>query len=207
MEGILPLTELSAKLAKLSGHTDVWSAYEESDLVPLRLGAVGQGFQYWVPIQQGVLQELLSNIKHHNQGWAEAVESELRAALGAREILTQLFEKILAVETILDSVTRKLDELRTAKTCLWVPIDSFGPEPYEIVKPITAVVVPSDEGFEASFFPANLHAWGETEEEAISTLKEVLIDTSVRLNELSDDQLGPEPQRQKATLMAYIRPS
>lgn len=85
-----------------------------------------------------------------------------------------------------------------------VPIESFAPEPYDIIKPFHVVVKFYEDQYIASFFDANLSASGGTPEEAVFNLKDMLIETFDILNELEDDKLGIGPRQQKAILKEFL---
>jgi predicted RNase H-like HicB family nuclease len=87
---------------------------------------------------------------------------------------------------------------------LWVPITSFAPEPYEASRPIPAVIQPCEQGFVAGFFDANIHAAGDTEEEAVRNLKSLILDVFDSLSAEPAATLGPEPKRQLAVLREFI---
>jgi hypothetical protein len=149
-----------------------------------------------------------------NEGWiatakrAEAIEMlerQLRAVFGHAEKFYELCQRVERVEAMLEEGFRRLEQIGVPRKSIWVPIESFTPEPYEIVQPFTAVVVPIDDAFEAGFFDANIFATGDTEEEAVANLKSVLLDTYDRLDYLQEDQLGPAPARQKQVLNLFIR--
>ena len=101
-------------------------------------------------------------------------------------------------------MARKVAALTLPKQTIWVPVESFAPEPYEVLRRFTAVVTPLEEGFEAGFYDANIHASGDTEQEAVENLKSLLLDYFDRLNDLDDSELGPEPKRQKRILNVHI---
>jgi hypothetical protein len=86
-----------------------------------------------------------------------------------------------------------------------VPIQSLAPEPYEVVRRIDALVRRSGDSFVASFADANIGASGDTFEEALENLKDMLVVSCEMLYSLSDERLGPEPQHQKAVLREFIR--
>jgi predicted RNase H-like HicB family nuclease len=86
-----------------------------------------------------------------------------------------------------------------------VPVTTFAPEPFEVIRPFSVVIQPSGEDFVATFFDANINATGETQEDAFAALKDVLLATLRMLVQLPDDQLGPGPRRQKAVLATVIR--
>jgi hypothetical protein len=81
---------------------------------------------------------------------------------------------------------------------LRVPIQSLAPEPYDILKPIEAVVQFVDGECVASFFDANLSTGGDTQAEAIFNLKALIVGTFEILVETKDSDLGPGPRQQKA---------
>jgi len=87
---------------------------------------------------------------------------------------------------------------------LIVPIESFSPEPYEILKPFHVVVKFYDGQYIASFFDANLGASGDTQEEAVLNLKDTLIGAFDMLNEIEEDKLGPGPRHQKSVLKEFL---
>jgi hypothetical protein len=136
---------------------------------------------------------------------SRSVEDQLRAAFESPQKLNQLCEAVERLETKIDQLVRKLDEAGSRTESILVPIETLAPEPYDLLRPLIAVITPSGEGFEASVFDASIFASGETEEDAVASLKDTLIDTYERLNELGDDQLGPGPLRQKRVLNRLIR--
>jgi hypothetical protein len=85
-----------------------------------------------------------------------------------------------------------------------VPITTFAPEPYELRRPLIVLVQQEEEGFTASHFDANLHASGDTEEEAFRNLKSLVLDAFDSLCAEPPEQLGPEPKRQFAVLKEFI---
>lgn len=86
-----------------------------------------------------------------------------------------------------------------------VPITTFAPEPFEVRRPMSAVIQPLGDEHLATFFDANINASGETQEEAFANLKDVLLGTFQMLERMSETQLGPGPKRQRAVLVECIR--
>lgn len=119
--------------------------------------------------------------------------------------LAELNGRVSQIERALTDMAKGIDLLRVQQPSVWVPVQSFAPEPYEVLRPFTVVVRPDGEEFEASFFDANLYGSGDTEEEAVSDLKVVMIESFDRLSELGDDKLGPAMLKQKRVLTAHIR--
>lgn len=86
-----------------------------------------------------------------------------------------------------------------------VPITTFAPEPYQLRQPLVVLVQREEEGFTASHFDSNIHASGDTEEEAFRNLKSLVLDVFDSLCAEPLEKLGPEPKRQLAVLKEFIR--
>ena len=91
-----------------------------------------------------------------------------------------------------------------ASTGFWAPITTFAPEPYDLLRQIVVVIHPNESGYTAGFFDANIHASGDTDEEALRNLKSLILDTFDALSMEPPDRLGPEPKRQLAVLREFI---
>jgi predicted RNase H-like HicB family nuclease len=136
---------------------------------------------------------------------ATSVEDQLRAVFGTTKRLDELCERVAGIESKLEQVLKRLGELSALRRSFLVPIETLEPEPYEITRPFTAVVVEAEGEFEAAIFDLSIFASGDTEEEAIANLKETLLDTVDRLNELPDTRLGKGLLRQKSLLNKCVR--
>ena len=86
-----------------------------------------------------------------------------------------------------------------------IPITTMAPEPYKILQSIPAVVVPAADGFNATFFDANIATSGDTQEEAFSNLRSLILDTFEYLGSEAQETLGPEPARQLAVLREFLK--
>ncbi len=99
-----------------------------------------------------------------------------------------------------------IEKLRKRKgTSLVVPITTFAPEPYDVIRRLEVVVQPSDEEYIATFFDANVNASGCTETEAVANLKDVMLALFEYFASLPAKRLGPGPKRQFAVLRKFIR--
>lgn len=132
------------------------------------------------------------------------VEEQLRAVFGYTKRLDELCERVAGLEARVEEVLKRLGELNGLRRSFLVPIETLEPEPYEILRPFTAVVMEAEGEFEAAIFDLGIFASGDTEEEAIANLKETLLDTLDRLSELPDTRLGKGPLRQKSLLNKWI---
>lgn len=86
-----------------------------------------------------------------------------------------------------------------------VPITTLHPAPFELVRDIHIVVQPSGDDFIASFFDANVNASGDTQQEAVANLKDIMLSMFRRFSAEPEDKLGPEPKRQLAVLRQFIK--
>jgi hypothetical protein len=86
-------------------------------------------------------------------------------------------------------------------------IDSLAPDPYEVVRTIKVVIRPQGDQYLATFYDANLTASGDTDTEAVTNLKDIIVATIELLANHDDDTLGTVPARQKATLAKFVKPA
>jgi predicted RNase H-like HicB family nuclease len=136
---------------------------------------------------------------------ATSVEEQLRAAFGYTKRLDELCERAAGLESKVEQVLKRIGELGPPRRSLLAPIETLDPEPYELTRPVSAVVNEAEGGFEASLFDLGIFASGDTEEEAIANLKETLLDTFDQLSELPDANLGKGLLRQKGLLNKCVR--
>jgi hypothetical protein len=85
-----------------------------------------------------------------------------------------------------------------------VPINTFSPAPYELLKPLLVCVQPCEDGFEAGWFDVNVYTTGENEEESVGNLKSLILDSFEMLSSEDPDKLGPEPKRQIKIYKEFI---
>ena len=152
--------------------------------------------------------ESLKESLHQNLPLAQGfLEKTLDLMFQDKRRFTELFERVERLEVMLQDVLKQLEVLHQSWGFV-VPIQTFAPEPYEVLSPFSAVVKSSGDGYEASFFDANVHSSGDTEEEAISNLKSAILDMFDRLSDLErQGKLGPEPTRQLKVLSGYVNRS
>jgi predicted RNase H-like HicB family nuclease len=107
-----------------------------------------------------------------------------------------------SLEDRIVDLTARIERRTGAKI---VPIQTFAPEPYSLLKPMSVLIEDSEDGYLASFFDANIGTSGETEQEAFENLKSLVLDIFDSLNREAPERLGPEPARQLAVLRSFIR--
>ena len=86
-----------------------------------------------------------------------------------------------------------------------VPIDTLAPEPLGVVHAFHVTVEPYENEYRASFLDANLSAFGETRNEAVWNLKDIIAASFGMLIDVGDEKLGPGPARQLKVLQEFIR--
>jgi hypothetical protein len=90
-------------------------------------------------------------------------------------------------------------------TSIVVPITTLAPEPFELLREISVVVQPVEHGYTATFFDANINSSGDTQEEAVSNLKSLVVEIFSDLESEPAARLGPEPVRQLKVLSMFLR--
>ncbi len=94
---------------------------------------------------------------------------------------------------------------RASLAPLSVPISTFAPEPFEIVRDFSVVVRYEDDGFVATLFDANISSSGSTREEAVANVKDLILMIFEDSESEPDGDLGPAMIRQKYALRSLIR--
>ena len=86
-----------------------------------------------------------------------------------------------------------------------IPIETFDPEPFELRRPVSVVIHPSGDSFVASLFDANINASGQTAQDAVANLKDLILALYIRLGKEPKEKLGQGPARQLAVLEGLLR--
>lgn len=84
---------------------------------------------------------------------------------------------------------------------------SLAPSEFSLRHILPVSITQASEGYIASFVDANIHASGETEWEAIESLKMLIIDAYQMLLDMEPSSLGPMPSKQLAILQSFIKPT
>jgi predicted RNase H-like HicB family nuclease len=141
------------------------------------------------------------------EGWGAPQETEALSkafsmyATYINEMVERRWQTTL-IDKILIDLRSRLERLESRQPFL-VPIQSFEPEPFAVIKPFFIVLEPSDGEFVAALYDANIAASGETQEEAVSNLKEMILATFELLE--GEEKLGAAMRGQKAVLMSIVR--
>jgi len=105
---------------------------------------------------------------------------------------------------VLDEIRSLRAELTRRTGTILIPITTLAPEPYELMRDIPAVVQPVGDEFIATFFDANISTAGDTQEEAVSNLRSLILDTFEYFDAEAPESLGPEPTRQLGVLRKFL---
>lgn len=114
--------------------------------------------------------------------------------------------RLESLETRMSVLADELAALRERASWV-VPITCFAPEPFESIDEIKAVVEEIGGEYLASFYDANVSAQGDTRQEAIDNLKDLLLSRFDHLDAIASEKLGKSTQRQIAVLRRFIRRS
>jgi len=159
--------------------------------------------------------ELCSSRMIHGTG----VQKVSKVVTGWQESLLNLvatsarhYEETLQTDLRFDLLEKVVVALRTrvsrieSKACVLVPIQMFESTEFFVQQPFLAVVQPDEDGFSATFFDANIGTSGDTQEEAVANLKDLILGTFEQFEALErENQLGPEPARQLSVLKKVIK--
>ena len=158
----------------------------------------------WEPLEADFLTDTLSYEDVVRSG--EQVREQLQHYFGHTQ-LAAIVTELDALRQLVEGLSGKVDVLaNNLVQTVCIPLRSFAPEPLEVAIPIDIVISPDEEdGFKASFLDANLHAYGETPEEALSNMRATIVEAYQRLRELPDSQLGRSMLRQKQVLSRHLR--
>lgn len=121
-----------------------------------------------------------------------------------------LENRIEIAENKLKDLTARLarmEELceRSIQKTVCVPVSTFAPEPFEVTREFSVVIQPEEDGFVAALFDANISSSGDTQEEALANVKDLILMIFQGFEDEDDSELGPAMIRQKHALLSLIR--
>ena len=136
--------------------------------------------------------------------WASVVPSLIAKLASDVAEKKKLELRFNLFEILINEFQIRLHKLESAQTKI-VPINTFAPEPYELLDTFLVSVQSVEGGFEAGWYDANIHTTGENEEEAVSNLKSLILDFFDSLSKEHHEKLGIEPKRQLAVIKTFIK--
>jgi hypothetical protein len=138
------------------------------------------------------------------ESWQSSLNEAVAKIVEAIEETGREYARILELTTRLRSLETAVTELSKSGSII-VPISTFDPEPFDLLKEIKVVVRPRDDEFVATFFDANVNASGCNETDAVDNLKGALIRRFDHLDKMPPEKLGPAMAKQIAVLRTLIR--
>jgi predicted RNase H-like HicB family nuclease len=138
-----------------------------------------------------------------HEDWREQLRSAATQLALLAETKREQFLRLVNLEKRVEALQLLVGQLSNSQAII-VPITSLEPEPFELLRDIPVVVQPTEEGYLATVFDANIGMTGDTQEEAVANLKELVVDVFDEL-EQDEERLGPHPARQLAVLRSLIR--
>jgi len=201
-------TKHAGKLQALT--QDLWLTGEFTSGPFESVAAVAMGHEFlnlsWAPVQQANILALSdAYLAKSGQMVRERLQEQLGVVFGHSRELDAIRGELAALRQLLETLTGKVDRL-AANPVHTICVRSFAPEPFEVAVPLDILIAPDEEdGFQAAFLDAKLHAYGETKEDALSNIKATILDTYRRLCEMPDTRLGRSMLRQKQVLNHYLR--
>ncbi len=111
--------------------------------------------------------------------------------------------ELLRLQSEVAALTGEVAALKAIRSAGLVPVQTFAPEPYDLLKPLSVTVQSDEDEFSACFPDANLTAFGDNEFEAVEHLKAMILDTFDKFS--SGRKLGPGPTKQLAVLREFVR--
>ncbi len=116
--------------------------------------------------------------------------------------LADIGERLRALEARVAELEKRIDQ--RSKASPFTQVSSLGMPGYTVQKPIPVTIYQDGEEFTATFFDANISTGGDTEQEAVANLQNLIADFYDELAATPDGQLGPSLQRQKLVLMEFV---
>ena len=138
-----------------------------------------------------------------SEGWEKATYKVLEDIGNVLHLKAQTDLKFAVLDARIKNIETKISQ-NTNQCSVLVPIQALTSESVQLLKPFNVVVQGEADEYIATFFDANVNASGETPEEAVANLKDVLIGTFENLSNIAD-KLGLESSRRLAVLKQFIR--
>jgi Arc/MetJ-type ribon-helix-helix transcriptional regulator len=151
------------------------------------------------PGQEAFIRQGIQSGRFHGQ------EDAVQEAMSLWQERERRLEILAMVDLPEASFARGAGALARSTQTALIPITTLAPEPYEILRDIPAVVEPTGDGFLATFFDANISTSGDTDVEAVSNLRSLILDIFEYLDSEPSVSLGPEPARQLAVLRVFLK--
>ena len=195
---IMPANRIEAYLDKSHSQTE-WESFSLSEKDLPDLFFLNDCYHdYFVQPKIGKKTEYQSEVADWTklaQRLVERLSLENRIEI-AEKNLKNLSSKLSRIEALCEKALEK---------SILVAISTFAPEPFELVRDFSIVLQPEEGGYVASLFDANISSSGDTQEEAIANVKDLILMIFKGFEDEDEGDLGPTMIRQKHALLSLIR--
>ncbi|HUT14174.1 MAG TPA: hypothetical protein VMY42_27055 [Thermoguttaceae bacterium] len=137
------------------------------------------------------------------ENWAQQLGAAIDQLAGVVAAKRKEYLRLVQLEQDINALKTRVSQLESSQSII-VPVTTLDPEPFQLLRDMQFVVRPTDDGYLATLFDANIGMTGDTREEAVANLKVLIVDIFDQL-EQNEDKLGPEPARQIAVLRSFMR--
>ena len=197
-----PSWKRAGRVTSFAGRLEDQSVYERhsTDLFfdQEEQRAVGM----WAQIEPTALNQIHQTIEASAQQVRDRIQREFSYAARFGEVAGALS----ALRQLIEGLNKRIEHLAgNLSQTVCVLLRSVESSTLELNDMIQIVISPEEDGFQASFLEAKLHAYGESREEALQNIGQVIVEAYSRLHELSDDRLGRSMLRRKQILTRYLR--
>jgi hypothetical protein len=138
------------------------------------------------------------------EDWAQSVPSLVENLVAGFSERRQQEIRLNLLEILVNELKASVSHLQS-RLPLIVPVNTFAPEPYQLLAPLLVSVQPAESGFVASWHDANIYSSGENEGDAVNSLKGLILDVFDTLNVESEAKLGREARRQLSVLKRFVK--
>jgi predicted RNase H-like HicB family nuclease len=121
----------------------------------------------------------------------------------AENIVGRERRRVDKLEQDIAQIQGHCEKLRDGQS-ITVPVETLAPDPVELRRPFQIVLQPHEGGYLATFFDAGISTEGDTQEEAVRNLKELVVDLWESFEE-DAERLGPVPAKQLTVLRTIIK--
>jgi hypothetical protein len=117
------------------------------------------------------------------------------------------FQRIGNIETSVMELAGRVAslEVRESVQPFTAHITTLAPEPLTLTRVIPVTVQPGNGEFVATFFDANISASGDTDQEAVANLRDMIVQSFNVLNSMPEAKLGKQMRQQIAVLRDVVQ--
>jgi len=134
--------------------------------------------------------------------WVENFEKTVEQFARFAQTKRRQFQTIDSLMSNVKQLEKRIAELSAQP--FQALITTLAPDPFDLKRDIPVVVTPNGEDFVATFFDAGISATGDTDEEAVFNLKDLIVQTFEALSKMPEAKLGFLPRKQLAVLRTLV---